>query len=332
MNAVYMNYRPCRDFKGKEHEFNDVNMLTMLTSSLKMRKFGYHTKLYSDRFTYRFFEQLGLLGAWDEADGVSLKQQIDEEAYDVSYFFNIGKFYALLMEKAPVMLVDTDLILWEDVGERLKKNKAGFTHWEEVRPASEWYCKKEELTLPKGYEWKQEWDFNMQAANTSFMYFEREEDKELYCAEALRFMRKNCIRKKSIPSELYFVEQRLFPMCLLESGSWKETVPLIDTLWDPSKGAFVKKDDKLGWWDFFIPEPKQLITHTWIAKKTIAQTPAYRSYYCCRLLWELQQMDPVFEKKLEDTGLFDPYVRLLERFGTVEQMLEKQAASCILYE
>ena len=171
----------------------------------------------------------------------------------------------------------------------------------------------------------------MQAANTSFMYFERNEDKELYCEEALRFMRNNCVRKKKVPSELYFVEQRLFPMCLQEAGSWEETVPLIDTLWDPSKGAFVKKDRKLGWWDFFIPEPEQLITHTWIAKKAIAENLAYRDYYCCRLLEEIQKMDPVFNRKLEDTGLFDTYIRLLERFETVEHMLEKKAVSCILY-
>lgn len=327
-----MNYRPFRNPNNKQHEFNDVNLLTMAASSLKMKSFGHTTELYGDSFTYSFFKTLNLLEIWDKVDGISLEKQIDKQLFDISYFFNIGKFFTLSLVEAPVMLVDTDLIIWDDLRQELQGKEAAFTHWEAVKPVSEWYCQKEELKIPKEYSWKADWDFDTLATNTSVIYFEKNEVKNYYCKEAFKFMHQNFIKEtKRVRSELYFVEQRLFPMCLKELGVFDRMKPLIDTLWSPAEGAFIKKDISRGWWDFFIPEPEQFITHTWIAKNVIKANQKYCNYYCCRLLLEILKMMPQIEEKLRQTEMFDQYFQLFDRYGTLADMISEGAASKILY-
>lgn len=329
MNVHYLNWRPNR-LPGTKDEFSDFNLLTMIVSSLKMRSYGHRTKLYCDSYTVHKMEELHLSDVWNILDGESLDQQIDSAIYNTSSFFNIGKFFILDMESAPCMLMDTDLILWENPHEFLDQ-AALFTHWEAVWPYTEWYCQKESLHLPDGYSLKKTWDFRLPAANTSIMYFKYDRLKNYYCREALKFLRHNFFTSKFINSELLFVEQRLFLMCLQEMQALKFTKPLIDIVWNPTKGYFTSKHPNCSWWNFYLPDPSEHITHTWISKKAMERNQKYRNYYCCRLLEEIQKLSPGILLQLEKIQTFDSFFSLLHRYGDIPSIIESGSATDILY-
>lgn len=329
MKIHYLNWRPNRVINSKD-EFLDFNLLTMIVSSLKMQSYGHYTKLYGDIYTIHKLEQLHLTDVWNFLDGTSLDKTIDKNVYDTLSFFNIGKFAILNMEKAPCMLMDTDLILWKNPHD-LFRQKALFTHWEAIYPYSKWYCSKDDLRLSAGYQLKPCWDFRLPATNTSILYFQNDSLKNYYCREALRFLKNNFISDESIHPELLFVEQRLFLMCLQEKGALKFTKPVIDTVWNPAKGYFTNKQADLNWWSFYSPDPSEHITHTWIAKKAMEGNQKYKNYYCCRLIEEIQKLSPSTLSELENLQMFERYFRLLNRFGNTSSILQNGKATDILY-
>ena len=335
MKIVYLDWRANRRSR-RGIEFDDFNLLTMVVSALKARLFGHITKFYGDRYAVRKLEKLHLESAWDEIDDTNLDRVIDQKSYDTDYFFNVGKFFVLQLEQAPVMLMDTDLIPWEDPFVQIHggelQAEAAFTHWESVLPRSDWYCRKGDYHIPKGYRWNRKWDFRLKAANTSIIYFRQDEQKDYFCREALRFMKENDIPTGRSWPDALFAEQRLLLMCMKEKGLLGLTVPIIDTVWSAKYGKFTKKDESLGWWDFFIPEQRERITHTWIAKKDIKRNRKYRDYFCCRLLEEITMLSPGVLGELERNTGYDRYFRLLNQWGSVDVLLKRGLVSSCLYE
>ncbi len=334
MKGIYVNWRVARDPEVLQSEFCDFNLLTMLLSVLKFKSFGNSTKFYADDYTVRYLDRAELLGAWDEYDCTTLGKDIKKNEIDPSVFFSMGKFFSLLHETAPVMLVDIDLVIWQDPRLLIRDKRVAFTHWESVNPSTKWYCRKRDLSVPPGYCFNQAWDFRLPAANTSTLCFSDTEIKDYYAEQAIRFMKNNPAKKagKQFYPEPYFAEQRLLPMCVKERGLMGETVPLIDTVWSPVKGMFTKKDEAIGWWYFFIPDPGQRITHTWISKAHIAGNTGYRDYFCCKMIEEILRLCPMYENTLRKIQGMERYFDLLEQYGDVENMIRKHAVSDKLYQ
>ena len=186
--------------------------------------------------------------------------------------------------------MDIDLILWKNQALLFKQSAAVFTHWESVKPVSEWYAKKDALSVPYGYQYPKTWDFRLKATNTSVIYFRDEKVKALFCEEAFRFLKNNYFSpQKTIHPEIYFVEQRMFLMVLKEMGLLCETNPIKDIIWSPAKGCFTKTG-RSPYWIYYLPEKEQTVTHTWIAKSEIGKNQKFRNYYCCRLLEEIRSL------------------------------------------
>lgn len=330
MNAFHMYWNP----SPEERNFTDYAILTMILSALQWKAVNDgHLSFYGDRQTVAYLERLHLAELWDRCDGTTLDQKIDREHYNVNVFYSIGKFIALLQECCPCAMLDMDLIIWQNISSFLKEKEAAFTHWEDTRANTIWYCDKEKLPVPPGFQFHPAWNFKRKAANTSFMYFNNPRLRDYYVECAMRYMRDNPCSKKTIGNAgILFAEQRLFTMCIDECGDWKKTAPLLDITWNAKKGKFQISRNMPDGWKFFQPDNDNIATHTWIAKTQMDKNERYKSYFCCRLIEKICAVSPNMEKILVTITAMQPYLRLLDQYGTTEQMLDKGVVTKELYE
>lgn len=329
MNSFHMYWNP----SSEEREFNDYTILTMVLSALQWKSIN-HEKLsfYGDGKTVKFLESLHLAGLWDKCDGTTLDQKIDRTHYNCSVFYSIGKFIALLQESCPCAMIDIDLIIWKNLAHILEGKDVAFTHWEDTKANSFWYCKKEKLPIPLGYQFHSAWNFNRKAANTSFIYFRNSSQRDYYTECAMRYMRDNpYVGKITGNSAILFAEQRLFTMCIDEQGDWKKTIPLIDITWNAKKGKFQLSDNLPEGWKFFQPDNGSIATHIWIAKAQIEKNKYYRTYFCCRLIEKIRSLDKSMEEILTEISSIQPYLKLLDIYETTDFMLEKGIVTKELY-
>jgi len=330
MNAFHMYWNPSQE----ERNFNDYTILTMILSALQWKAInGGHLSFYGDQQTVTYLERLHLAELWDQCNGTILDQKIDRNHYNVSVFYTIGKFIALLQESCPCAMLDTDLIIWKDISSFLKEKEVAFTHWEDTKANTIWYCSKEKLPIPQGYQFHPKWDFKRRAANTSFMYFNQPKLRDYYAECAMRYMWNNPCTEKAIGNAgILFAEQRLFTMCIDERGNWKKTAPLLDITWNAKKGKFQISKNLPDGWEFFQPDNHNIATHTWIAKAQIDKNETYRTYFCCRLIEKICAISQTMEKTLVSMTAMQPYFRLLDLYGTTEQMLNQGIVTRQLYE
>lgn len=170
------------------------------------------------------------------------------------------------------------------------------------------------------------------AVNTSFMYFREDKIKEYYVNAALDYMRDNKWTK-DLPtnSAIMFVEQKLLAMCLNELGQQEECGPLIDIVWDPQVGSFRLLPTRPEGWKFFEWKNNSVATHIWIAKQAIEKNEKYRTYMCCRAVEIILAADSSMSATLEGIESIHKYLRLLEQYGSCDNIVEAGIASRELY-
>lgn len=329
MNAFHMYWNPSEGARA----FKDYDILTMVLSAVQWKAANSgRLTFYGDFKTVEMLEQMHLVGLWDRCDGQLLDKKIDREHYNVSVFYPIGKFIVLLEESCPCAMIDTDLIIWKNIDSFLQKKDVIFTHWEDTKSDTRWYCRKEKLPVPQGYSFHTMWNFSLRAANTSFMYFKDCSLRDYYVECAMKYMYNNpCTVNMSGKSALLFAEQRLFTICVDEKGNWQKTAPLIDITWDAKRGKFQVSKKRPEGWDFYQPDNNSIVTHTWIAKAQIEKNDKYRSYFSCRLIEKLRILDRHVEDILITIPCIQPYLELLDIYETTDAMLEKGIVTRELY-
>lgn len=330
MNAFHVYWTALKT----ERNFNDYFILTLILSVLQWKQNQKDKiKFYGDKMTVEFLKNHNLLHLWDEYDDYTLDHCIDYTLYDVSIFYPIGKFYAYKNEENPCAMIDVDLILWENIDHVLYGKDVVFTHWEDSQKTSPWYCGKNDLHTARDYTFNKLWNFKTRAANTSFVYFNHKELKEYYIESALNYMKNNHIdRKVKLGNpELLFVEQRLLTMCIDELNLWDRTTTLVDITWDAKLGKFIKFNKKSGGWDFFNPDNKNIVTHTWIAKEAIEHNVLFRDYLCCRLIEMILDINGDMRSILGDMKVLDKYLLMLSKYESTEVMLKKNIVTNLLY-
>jgi hypothetical protein len=300
--------------------FSDYYLLAMILSVLQWKKLNCGpVKIYGDVNVITYLAKFDLLDLWDEYDMDTLKNL--DKRIDSSCFYSAGKFYAYLREPAPCFMVDLDLILWKNLESVTSEVAVGFTHWEDTSPASYWYGPKEGLKAPKGYAFRDVWNWNLMAANTSLVYFKDDALKDYYASEALRYMIDNQVGGEFhlIKPELLFVEQRLLPLCIYEMGLIDRMKVFIDTIWNPSEGRFTKHDGEIGEWSYYDLVDQPVLTHLWIAKQHIEKNQKYRNFYCSRLLDSILTYFPELVTRLEKIGCLKEHLVRFSRKGTLEE-------------
>ena len=215
---------------------------SMALSALLWKKYNGEITLYTDKKGLGVVEEYGMKCLWDSIDTNicdSLPTNINW-----SIFWAGAKLFVLQNEPSPVVILDTDLFIWQNVDYLLEKYPLLTLHREDLIDC---YLPKNKLRIADHYTFPDGLDWSVKPCNTAFAFFADDAFKDLYTQEAIRFMENNLLEANDGNSRMVFAEQRLLAM--LAARERVEMGTLID---DP-----FSKDNRI-------------FTHLWGAK-TIAR-------------------------------------------------------------
>ncbi len=235
--------------KGQKYTIEDFDIFTTVLSALCWRKYNGRIVMAADEAAEKFYEERSLLGLWDEVVGLSVP-----EALDPDIFWAAGKLYALREFSAPIVMMDTDFIVWEKLPFDLIACDGCTIHREELYP--DVYPDPAAFSMKEGYRFGDNWDWDSPAYNTAFVYFKSREFLERYLSEAVRFM-ENAKNPDNFLTYMVFAEQRMMGL-LRGEGFRVEALSGLDRLFSGG-GCF---------------------THTWGFKEQMRRSPRAREFFC----------------------------------------------------
>ena len=215
VQALHINWtKPFRTCNNNAAYFvDDFELLTTILSSLLWKRYNGPIKLYTDSIGYDYYDKLGLLNLWDSVDVDTLNRI--PESIDPEIFWAAAKLFAIRNEKGPVVMMDTDLLVWKTLDE-LKKEKIVAFHRESLN--IDCYIPYEFLKKREGYQIDSQFDWSVSPCNTALTYFNDDTFKNFYTETAIDFMTDNKERPMEMISQMVFAEQRLFSMCAEKLG------------------------------------------------------------------------------------------------------------------
>ncbi len=247
---------------GKNFRMDDFDLYCAALSALEWRKKNGRITLCADKASAEYIEGLGLSELWND---VQICVPDDLDGINPLMFWAGGKLLALRSVSAPVVMLDTDFIVWE----RLDFGKAVIAaHREELSediypPCS--FFKTSSHILP-------EFDENVLPLNTAFLYLPDNDFKEFYTSQAIAFMRSAADRSDRL-RYMVFAEQRMAAMCAEYTGT------PVDTLLDKDRLFF----------------PQERYTHLWGAKQKMRDEPALRKGFLEKCRARLLKDFPEYE-------------------------------------
>lgn len=248
----------------------DYELLTLILSALQWRRLNGPIVMITDSDGADWLEANGLAALWSEPPDRAL-DAIGPEI-DPFLFWAAGKLCALDRVDAPCVMLDTDMIIWEDIRPRLRETPVA-AHREALN--GDVYPDPRVFRLRPGYRFPADWDFGLDAANTAFLYLPDDALRRTYIREALAFM------AALEPSDLHptvtmcFAEQRILPMCARAMGT-----PLAWLLDDRALNA------------------QTFVTHLWGYKNTLAASPEAREAFCRGCARRIALDDPAWAEPL----------------------------------
>ncbi|HWO58666.1 MAG TPA: DUF6734 family protein [Umezawaea sp.] len=273
---------------GKRFSMEDFEVLVAVLSALKWRQHNGSIKLYTDTTGADYLDRLGLSCVWD--DGVDT-DVLEKSTLDTSFttFWASGRTVALEAERAPCVMLDTDLVVWRDIRSLLR---APFTPLHREHFDGWTYVDKEKLHTPPGYVWE-DWDWTVSPTNAALMYFGRD-DHRAYCArEGLRFLQSNFLEgEEKSQAHAVLVEQRLYAMCAARLGVETEFL-----LWDHESERLADGG------------PNDAVTHLWVYKQTLMRDERERRRMCLRLARRIRRDFPGMCATLAEIPSVAPYFR-----------------------
>lgn len=244
MNAIHiLSTAPARA-RGRDYRAEDFDMYCTALSALTWRRYNGGIALCTDSAGAAFCEKAGITALWDE---VRVCVADDLEGIDPEMFWAGGKLLALRDTSAPVVMLDTDFIVWK----RLEFGSGVIAaHREEL---------SEEVYPPLSYFSAHghiipDFDESALPLNTAFLYLPNDDLREFYTAQAIAFM-KSAKRCGETLRYMVFAEQRMAAMCAEYTGTPVET--LLD-----HRSLFYPQDD---------------FTHLWGAKQQMRERPELRA-------------------------------------------------------
>ena len=275
---------PNRSRNGNNVVIPDYELLTLMLSALKWRRLNGPIKMVTDSAGAAFFEHMGLVELWDEPLDTSL-DEIDP-SLDSLRFWAAGKLAALRNMPTPCVMLDTDMVIWENIEDRLS-NAVVAAHREELHPAV-YPDPAEAFVLADGYSFPKEWDFTLPAANTAFLYMPEDELKRYYINSSFDFM--CALRNPEVDPtvSMCFAEQRILPMCAAARGVELRTLL-----------------------DQYALDDQRFVTHLWGCKSEFAASPRRRVEYCLGCVLRLLSDFPEWASVLAENSLTAHYVASL---------------------
>ncbi|MCR5665277.1 MAG: hypothetical protein K6G01_00475 [Eubacterium sp.] len=239
----------------------DDEILVMILSALEWKKHNGKIRMVTDSDGAQYFRQKGLYEVWDEVDTT-----LDSIApsTDPFLFWAAGKLTALKHSKVPVVMLDTDLIIWKNLDEVLSGKDVVTAHAEQLYP--DVYPDRSQFSLKDGYSFREEWDWNVPAANTAFLYIASQKLRDSYILQAERFFASVNMEGLNPVTAMCFAEQRILPMEAACEGY--EISYLLD---------------------LEQANAQSVATHMWGAKQYLREHPNERQAFCRRCLKRIEE-------------------------------------------
>ncbi|MDR0821282.1 MAG: hypothetical protein LBN40_02295 [Oscillospiraceae bacterium] len=260
--APYFAAYPDTDYRS-----SDADTLVAALSALMWRRLGGSIAFVCDKASARDADRTGLSQAYDKIND-SLPP--DLEGINPSMFWAAGKLLALRETPAPVVMLDTDFIVWELP--RFADHIIA-AHREELLP--DIYPEFSHFKMKSGYTFRKEFDKYVLPCNTAFLYLPDESFKQYYVSAAIDFMRSSADTSDNL-CPMVFAEQRVLPMCARICNAE------IDTLLDYKR----------------LYEPQTAFTHIWGAKRVLRTNETLKKNFIHDCRERLKREFPGFELNL----------------------------------
>lgn len=245
MNAIHIASFAPAAAKGKsEPAAEDFDLYCTALSALQWRKNGGKITLCCDSKYAEYYDRIGFSDIWN---GINVCIADDLEGIDPMMFWAGAKLLALREVNAPIVMIDTDFIAWNNpvFGDEIIA-----AHREDISdgiyPPLSFFQTRRHI-LPDFSE-------DVLPLNTAFLYLPDNDFKEFYTSQAIAFM-KSAVKCGDYLKYMVFAEQRLIAMCADYTGTPVKTLLDKDTLFRPQS-------------DF---------THLWGAKQAMRDHPELRA-------------------------------------------------------
>lgn len=282
MNAIHVNWtKPYRVRSELPYTVEDFELLTTILSALKWREKNGSIKMVTDDYGKEFYEKIGISHIWDGGIETSLNNV--PQSINPSVFWAAGKLFALKSQTAPVTMIDTDFIVWEEI---LFDNLPAVTaiHFEDLY--DDVYPDIGYFNMKTDYRFDPDWDWRLRAANTAFCVFKDSALLKYYTAEAIRFMENTSDEADDTLKYMVFAEQRLLPMCAQKMGVYCTAFSNLERLFTHGE-------------DYF--------THTWGMKQQMRDIPELRYDFCKRCVNRIIHDFPDMESVLRNIDCLKQY-------------------------
>ena len=135
-----------------EIRFPDFEQLTAILSALEWKRHSGRVRMLTDSAGAAYFRDIGLSAFWEEIESV-----LDDLAHraDPYAFWAAGKLWALGSIPVPCVMLDTDLIVWENVISRLTDDAVA-AHPEPLSPRT--YPDPSVFRLTEGYAFPEKFE------------------------------------------------------------------------------------------------------------------------------------------------------------------------------
>ena len=271
--------KPNRLRHGGRVAAEDCEVLTMILSALKWQEKNGAVRMVTDRAGAAFFKSLSLENLWSAPIDESLEDM--DESVDAELFWAAGKLEALRRVSAPCVMLDTDLIVWQPLSEKLGGNVVA-AHREPLNPTV-YPDPRRAFGMARDYAFPTQWDFSLLPVNTAFLYMPDDAIRRAYTDAAFRFMAA-LRRGAGAVATMCFAEQRILPMCAAASGAQVDTLLREDAL-----------------------DGQELATHLWGAKRTFAADVRAGTAYCVRCALRIERDFPRWGAALAANDRFGMY-------------------------
>ena len=249
----------------------------LVASAVVWRKVCGPIVLFTDRVGQTELANIGLLPLWDHVD-TEVLERIPREIHAPA-FWDLAKTVVLAQMPLGAFVLDLDLIVWNPIP--AENCSITFLHWE--APAMPWYPESGGLSVPAGYVFDRDFDWQAPVCNTALICSQRKDISGAFLAAALRFAQGNRPVGTGI-AEMLFAGQRLLAHTARRHGAL--LTPVIDYLHVPcGESRWLANEQS-------VRDPLTLdacergvpFTHLWRFKHTLRQQPAVAAKFRNKLL------------------------------------------------
>lgn len=262
MNAIHIASAAPAFAKGKTKVcVEDFDLYCTAFSALCWRALNGRITLCCDKPYADYYQKIGFSKLWDE---IRVCVPDDLEGINPLMFWAGGKLFGLRETDAPVVMIDTDFIVWRKLefgGEIIAAHREDIS--DGIYPPLSYFRANNHI-IP---------DFSEKVLplNTAFLYLPDNDFKEFYTSQAISFM-KSAVDADDPLKYMVFAEQRLVAMCADYTNTPVKTLLDKDSLHYPQR-------------DF---------THLWGAKQAMREHPEWREDFLGRCRKRLAELFPEY--------------------------------------